>query len=108
MRLATAATSLLSVLLMLAAPAWAAPGVPPAPFPPPPEGWETFKISDKKKPTHYRLVEEGGKHVLHAVAAGSASGLTRRVNFILAERPLVSWRWKISRLVAAADNSKAR
>jgi hypothetical protein len=105
---AIAATALLSILLILAAPAWAAPGVPPAPFPPPPEGWETFKISDKKKPTHYNLVEEGGKSVLHAVAAGSASGLTRRVNFIVAERPVVSWRWKISRLVAGADNSKAR
>jgi hypothetical protein len=26
--------------------------------------------------------------------------------FSLAERPILSWRWKVSRLVAAADNSK--
>lgn len=53
-------------------------------------------------------MEEGSRKVLHAVAAGSASGLTRQAGFLLAERPLVSWSWKVSRLVASADNSKAR
>src|SRR5262245_19709992 len=106
MRWAIAATVLLSVLPIAAA--RAAPGLPPAPPPPAPDGWETFKISDKKKPTHYRLVEEGGKPVLHAVAAGSASGLSRDAHFTLAERPMVHWRWKVNRLVAGADNSKAR
>src|SRR5690349_11666476 len=103
---ALAATALLSVLLI--APARGAPGLPPAPFPPPPEGWEAFKISDKKKPTQYRVLEEAGRPVLHALAAGSASGLIRHAQFNVAERPLVSWRWKVSRVVAAADNSRAR
>ena len=40
-----------------------------------PEGWQAFKINDKKKLTAYRLVEEDGKPVLHARAEGSASGL---------------------------------
>src|SRR5262245_60438032 len=106
MQWAIAATVLLSVLPIAAA--HAAPGLPPAPPPPPPDGWETFKISDKKKLTHYRLVEEGGHQVLHAVAAGSASGLSRNAHFNLPERPVVAWRWKVNRLVAAADNSKAR
>lgn len=106
MHSAIAATVLLSVLPI--AVAHAAPGLPPAPPPPPPDGWETFKITDKKKLTHYRLVEDGGKRVLHAVAAGSASGLSRDAHFALAERPLVHWRWKVNRLVAGADNSKAR
>ena len=72
------------------------------------ENWDAFKISDKKKPTRYRLVEEGGRTVLHAVADGSASGLTRSAPFSILDRPLASWSWKISRLVASADNSKAR
>ena len=72
------------------------------------ENWEAFKISDKKKPTRYRLVEEGGRSVLHAVADASASGLTRTAPFILLDRPVASWSWKVSRLVASADNSKAR
>jgi hypothetical protein len=96
---AIAATALLSVLPIAAA---------AAPFPAAPEGWEAFKISDKKKPTYYRLTEEAGRPVLHAIAAGSASGLTRHAHFNVAERPLVAWRWKVSRLVASADNSKAR
>jgi DUF3047 family protein len=104
---AIAATVLLSVLL-IAVPALAAPGLPPAPPPPPPEGWDAFKINDKKKPTFYRLEEEGGHKIVHALAAGSASGLTRHAGFLPAERPLVSWRWKVSRLVAGADNSRAR
>lgn len=107
MQSAMAATAILAVLLIAMRPAAAAPGVPPPP-PPTPEGWEAFKISDKKKPTHYRLVQEGGRTVLHALAAGSASGLTRRAGFSLAEEPIVSWSWKVSRLIGAADNSKAR
>jgi len=72
------------------------------------EDWEPFKISDKKKATQYWLTQEGGRTVLHAVAEGSASGLTRPGAFSLAERPLAAWSWKVSRLVAGADNSKAR
>jgi hypothetical protein len=103
-----AATAVLSVLLIAACPAAAAPGVPPPPPPSTPEGWEAFKISDRKKPTHYRLVQEGGRTVLHAMAAGSASGLTKNAGFSLAEQPMATWSWKVSRLVGGADNSKAR
>lgn len=72
-----------------------------------PQGWELFKINDKKKPTYYRLLEEGGRPVLYAEARASASGLQRQAKFSIAERPLMSWTWKVSRLVAGADNSKA-
>jgi Protein of unknown function (DUF3047) len=96
------------VLLVAASRLLAAPGPPPPPPPPTPEGWEAFKISDKKKPTHYRLVQEGGRTVLHAMAAGSASGLTRNAGFSLAGHPIATWSWKVNRLVGGADNSKAR
>ena len=72
-----------------------------------PEGWEALKINDKKKPTRYRLIEEGGRTVLHARAEASASGLQRTVAFSIADRPIASWSWKVSRLVAGADNSRA-
>jgi hypothetical protein len=101
-----AATAVLSVLLIAALPA-AAQAILPLPPPPTPDGWDAFKISDRKKPTHYRLVHDAGRPVLHAMAAGSASGLTRHAAFSLAERPIATWSWKVSRLVAAADNSKA-
>jgi len=73
-----------------------------------PEGWLALKINDKKTPTIYRVVDEGGKPVVHARARASASGLYRRPDFSLGERPIARWSWKVSRLVAAADNSKAR
>jgi len=105
---ATSATAILSVLLIAVQPAAAAPGFLPPPPPPVPEGWEAFKISDKKKLTHYRLVQDGGRTVLHAMAAGSASGLTRNAGFSLAGHPIATWSWKVNRLVGSADNSKAR
>jgi hypothetical protein len=71
-----------------------------------PEGWQAFKINDKKKLTAYRLVEEDGRQVLHAHAEGSASGVYQPGTFNLAERPIMSWSWKINRLIPGADNRK--
>ena len=73
-----------------------------------PEGWQAFKINDKKKLTSYRVVQEGGKPVLRARAESSASGLYRKAEFALAERPIASWSWKVSRLIGGADVSKGR
>jgi hypothetical protein len=107
-RRCSCASAVLLALLVVASRAPAAPGPPPPPPPPTPEGWEAFKISDKKKPTHYRLVQEGGRTVLHAMAAASASGLTRHAGFSLAGQPIATWSWKVSRLIGGADNTKAR
>jgi hypothetical protein len=71
------------------------------------DGWEAVKVTDKKKPTVYRFEKDGGRQVLHAVSQGSASSLMRPAGFNLAERPLLNWSWKISRLIATADNSRA-
>ena len=40
-----------------------------------PAGWEVVKITDEKKPTQYRLVDDGGTVVLHAKAEAAATGL---------------------------------
>jgi hypothetical protein len=71
------------------------------------DGWEAVKVSDKKKPTLYVLEKEGGRQVLHATSVASASSLMRPAAFDLRERPLLSWSWKISRLIATADNTRA-
>jgi len=71
------------------------------------DGWEAIKVTEKKKPTLYRLEKEDGRPVLHASSQGSASSLMRPAAFDLRERPLLSWRWKISRLIATADNMRA-
>ncbi len=72
-----------------------------------PAGWEVVKITDEKKPTQYRLVDDGGTVVLHARAEAAASGLGQPTKFDVRAAPVLEWRWKVSRLIAAADNSVA-
>src|SRR5438874_4646595 len=72
-----------------------------------PSGWLPIKINEQKKPTAYDLVDDQGTVVLHAVADGAASLVGHRVAFDLKAAPVLSWRWKISRLIATADNSVA-
>ena len=72
-----------------------------------PSGWESVKITDQKKPTEYKLVENDGHVVLAAKADGAATGLAQRIPIDVDKWPVVAWRWKISRLITAADNSKS-
>jgi hypothetical protein len=72
-----------------------------------PKGWEVAKISDTKKPTEYTFVENDGKVVLEAKAAGAASGLAHRISVDTKAFPRVEWRWKVSRLIESADNSQS-
>jgi hypothetical protein len=72
-----------------------------------PKGWEVAKITDQKKPTKYKFVENEGQVVLEAQAAGAASGLAQRMPIDTSQFPRVEWRWKISRLIETADNAQA-
>ena len=72
-----------------------------------PEGWQFLKLTDDKKPTIYRLVTDGGRPAVHAHAKASASGVYKAAGFNVTERPVASWAWKVSALIANADNSKA-
>ena len=72
-----------------------------------PAGWSPIKINEQKKPTVYDLVDDQGTVVLHAVADGAASLVGHRVAFDLKAAPVLSWRWKIARLIATADNTVA-
>ena len=73
-----------------------------------PAGWEVAKITDTKKPTEYKFVENDGHVVLEASAVAAASGLAQRIVIDVNQFPRVEWRWKISRLIDAADNSQAK
>ena len=73
-------------------------GVPPSP-------WHVVIVTEKKKPTQYDLVEDGGTIVLHAFADAAATGFGFPVKFDIRAAPFVSWRWKINRLIASADNT---
>lgn len=70
----------------------------------PPHGWEPVKLSDKKRPTQYTLVDDAGVVVLHAHAVGAASGLAQFAKFDIRGAPVVEWRWKVGSLIEGADN----
>ena len=72
-----------------------------------PSGWVPIKINETKKPTLYDLTDDQGTIVLHAAADGAASLLGVRGMWDLRAAPTISWRWKISRLIATADNAVA-
>jgi hypothetical protein len=65
---------------------------------------KVLKLSDNKKPTTYELVDDEGTVVLHARADASASALGHLAGFDVHARPVVKWRWKISKAIDGADN----
>jgi hypothetical protein len=70
--------------------------------------WEPVKINDRKTPTRYELVDDGGTVVLHAVADKAASLLGQQVMADVAATPWLRWRWKIEAPIASADNAVAQ
>jgi len=77
----------------------------PGGVPPPP--WHGVIVTQQKTPTKYELVEEDGTIVLHAFADAAATGFGYPVKFDIRAAPIVSWRWKINRLIESADNTVA-
>ena len=69
-----------------------------------PRGWEPVKLSERKRPTAYSLVEDGDSAVLHAEATGAASGLAQFFRFDIRVAPIVEWRWKVSAMVEGSNN----
>jgi hypothetical protein len=79
-------------------------GEKPGAVPPP---WVPVKLTDRKKPTVYTLVDDGGIVVLHAKAVAAASGLAQFTVFDVRSAPIVEWRWKVGALIDGADNRVA-
>src|SRR5262245_45048867 len=70
-------------------------------------GWAPVQINEQKKPTSYEFVDDQGTVVLHATADGAASLLGFKTSSDLTAAPVMSWRWKIARLIGSADNAVA-
>jgi len=68
--------------------------------------WQDWSFSRFKKPTRYELVTDSGQVVVKATADGSASGLRHRLKLDPAAHPLLTWRWKVNRLIESADNTR--
>ena len=81
----------------------------------PAQSWQRWKVRRDKKETDYSVVTDdvpqadGGlraQSVLKAIADGSASGLRYELSLDLKQTPLLRWQWKVSDLIADADNTR--
>lgn len=68
----------------------------------PPE-YVTHAFSSKKRRTQYTLVEEEGRTALRARADASAAGIARRLYLDARAMPLLTWSWKVTRLLQKSD-----
>ncbi len=71
-----------------------------------PPAWEPWLLSRFLTRTNYRIIEHEGERVLEADANISASGLLQPLSITVADYPLLHWRWKVPKLIPAADNAK--
>lgn len=69
-----------------------------------PVEWEPLLIHRNKKRTEYALVSDQGQKVLHARAVSASSALMQKLSIDPTEEPLLTWQWRINRLVESADN----
>jgi hypothetical protein len=72
-----------------------------------PAGFQRVPFNDRKTPTRYALVDDGGRTVLEADATGAVSMVMRADAIDPRRTPRVTWRWKVLAAPRDADNSVA-
>jgi hypothetical protein len=68
-----------------------------------PADWLGWGMRSGKRPTEYRLVDNGGATVLEAYADGAGTGFYRRVRVDPRRQPLLEWSWRIEEMIEGAD-----
>ena len=63
-------------------------------------GWE---VKSFKGHTSYRVVPQGGGHVLQALSHDAASGLVYRISYDPKHFPILAWRWKVKGVIARGN-----
>ena len=71
-----------------------------------PGGWHMEAVPKLRKPSSFRLVEYGGTTVVEGTADASASGLVQLLDIDPYERPILTWRWRVTQPVAGADTTR--
>jgi hypothetical protein len=68
-----------------------------------PEGWRTLEFPKIERHTVYTIESDGTNSFLKAESRNSASGLYKEVDVELREFPILSWRWKVERIIEKGD-----
>ena len=71
-----------------------------------PEGWKPLIFKKIKIHSHYRHVLLDGRGAIEAKSDHGASGLTRKITILPAERPIITWQWKVKNVLQKGDVSK--
>lgn len=71
-----------------------------------PEGWEPLVFDKIDAHTDYRHIVEDGQGVIQADSKASSSGLVHKEIIEPGQWPVISWRWKVGRVLAGGDASK--
>lgn len=76
-------------------------GQPGAPLP---AGWKPLTFRNIPKHTEYALVHDADAGtVVRAHAQQSASGLTREIDVVAADKPVLRWQWKAENVIAKGN-----
>jgi hypothetical protein len=70
-----------------------------------PKSWRQLEFPGVKRPTHWRLVEDGESVVLSGSSVGGASLVYSATDLDPVATPVVNWRWKVASTVADGDLS---
>ncbi|MFC1534259.1 DUF3047 domain-containing protein [Thermodesulfobacteriota bacterium] len=65
--------------------------------------WEEKSFKGK---TSYQVTREGNKYCIKAISNSSASGLYYKVDFDIKDYPILSWQWKIDKIVRKGNALK--
>jgi hypothetical protein len=68
-----------------------------------PSAWKPLTFKEVKQHTRYSLVADNGVVVVKAASDSSASGLIRKAEIDPKIYPLVTWRWKVTKIYAKGD-----
>lgn len=68
-----------------------------------PDGWERIAFSKIDTQTQYDLVTVDSTVVVRARSDGGASGLVTRRRIDPEEYPVITWRWRVNRVLDAGD-----
>jgi hypothetical protein len=68
-----------------------------------PEGWKALEFPKIERHTLYTVETDGTNSFLKAESRNSASGLYKEVDIDLREFPILSWRWKVERIIEKGD-----
>lgn len=69
-------------------------------------GWSVQRIDNKVKATTFSAKKIDGVSAMEANANNSMALLVKRTSVNLAQTPILCWRWRVNKTVAAADITK--